>query len=91
MPISFSACCNISFVTRKGVGEGDGEGSGVAVGEGVCANELSCKCGATITAVPNAGTSLTNDRRLIALAKFAARSFDSDLVLGFLDMGFLLV
>jgi len=27
----------------NGVGEGDGEGSGVAVGEGVCANELSCK------------------------------------------------
>ena len=88
MPISFSVCCNISFVTRNGVGDGDGEGSGVAVGDGVWANALIGRCGATIIAVPRAGTSLTNERRSKVLDPFAVRSFDSDLVPGFLDMGF---
>jgi hypothetical protein len=88
MPISSSVCCNISFVTRNGVGDGDGEGSGVAVGDGVWANALIGRCGATIIAVPRAGTSLTNERRSKVLDPFAVRSFDSDLVPGFLDMGF---
>ena len=77
MPISFSACCNISLVTRNGAGEGDGEGdgNGVAVGEGVCANEPNCKCGATTTAVPSAGTSFTKERLSIVSVFDAPRFF----------------
>src|SRR5882724_6221876 len=87
MPINFSVCCNISFVTRNGVGDGDGEGSGIAVGDGVCAHVLVGRCGATIIAVPSAGTSFTNERRSIGFAGTLGRTLGSDLdLLSFLLM-----
>jgi hypothetical protein len=86
MPISCSACLNISFVTRKGVGEGEGDGNGVAEGDGngvgVCAmTSRALICGATTAAAPSAGMSFTNVRRVTAVDELLEHL--SDLVFAF--------
>ena len=48
----------------RGVGVGEGSGEGEGLGEGVCAKELIGTREATKPAAPNAGSSLTNERRL---------------------------
>src|SRR5678816_37015 len=64
MPISFSAWCIISLVTRSG-GVGDGLGEGTGVGEGVCASVWSGSFVAARPAAPMAGSSFTNVRRVV--------------------------
>src|SRR5256885_6467074 len=63
MPISFSALCIISFVTRSG--DGDGRGEGEATGVGVWARALNGDFEATRPAAPAAGSNFTKLRRLI--------------------------
>src|SRR4029434_5677790 len=76
MPISFSACCSMSFVTRNGAGVGDGEGRGVGLGDGPCARaDARFRCGAANAAAPKAGTSFTNARRLTVLPSETANGF----------------
>jgi len=58
----------MSFVTRKGAGDGEGEGAGVklgdgvGVGDGVCAR-VDARCGVASATALSAGTSFTNVRR----------------------------
>src|SRR6266436_1915137 len=64
MPISFSVCCNISFVIRWGVGDGDGDGVGEGVGAVV--DWAKAPSGRLVTAspvTPTAGSSFNKARR----------------------------